>query len=54
MYVITEKISNNGNRVFDIDLKKPNLPNNVDVVIIKSQTFYFNYYIAHKYEEDYV
>ena len=49
--LITETITNNDNKVFDITLKKIDCPGNEDFVIIKSEHTFWEYYIVPKDEE---
>ncbi len=50
--LITESITNNDNKVFDITLKKIDCPDNEDFVIIKSEHTFWQYYIVSKDEEE--
>ena len=52
LHLITEKITNYKNKIFDIILKKVSFTYNEVFVIVKSDFFYSDYYIVHKYEED--
>ena len=54
LYLITERIINYENKVFDIVLKKAQVPNNEEFVITQTKVFYLEYYITHKYEEDWI
>ena len=54
LHLITEKITNYKNKIFDIVLKKVFFNDNEDFVIVKSNFFYLEYYIVHKYEEEWI
>ena len=50
--LIAYDFDNYKNKSFDVFLKKADLPDNDDFVIIRECVVFYEYYIVHKYEED--
>lgn len=50
--LIAYDFCNYENKNFDVYLKKADLPDNDDFVIMRERVIFYEYYIVHKYEED--